>query len=94
VATLWIVPLLYFGIRHIQRAEARHFVGVWWAMVFPLGMYAAATYAMAVDTGWSALPTVSLVFFWIACVAWVVVAVGLLLRCLRSRPDARSDPAP
>jgi tellurite resistance protein TehA-like permease len=94
VATLWILPLLYFGIRHLQRAESRHFVGVWWAMVFPLGMYSAATYAMAVETGWPVLPAVSLAFFWIAFTTWVIVAIGLLLRFLRSRAaDTPSSPA-
>jgi tellurite resistance protein TehA-like permease len=85
VATLWIAPLFYFGARHIQRAEARHFAGVWWAMVFPLGMYSAATYAMAVEIGWPVLPTVSMVFFWIAFAAWVVVAVAGLWRLLSRR---------
>jgi tellurite resistance protein TehA-like permease len=85
VATLWIVPLLYFGVRHLQRPESRRFVGMWWAMVFPLGMYSAATYAMSVETKWPALQGVSLVFFWIAFATWLIVAVGLLLRFLRSR---------
>jgi tellurite resistance protein TehA-like permease len=85
VATLWIPPLLYFGLRHIQRPEAHHFAGVWWAMVFPLGMYSAATYAMAVETGWRALPTISLVFFWIAFAAWVIVALAGVARLSASR---------
>lgn len=86
LASLWILPLLYFGVRHIQRAEARHFAGVWWAMVFPLGMYSAASNAMAVQTRWSVLAAVSLVFFWIAFAAWAVVAVAgiLRLRALRA----------
>ena len=75
-ATLWIPPLLYFGLRHIQRAEARHFAGVWWAMVFPLGMYSAATHAMAAETGWPVLSTISLVFFWIGLGTWLIVAVA------------------
>jgi tellurite resistance protein TehA-like permease len=83
VATLWIVPLFYFGVRHLQRAESRQFVGVWWAMVFPLGMYSVATYAMWVETRWSVLHTVSLVFCWIAAVVWLIVAVGLSLRFRR-----------
>ncbi|SEH62883.1 Tellurite resistance protein TehA [Mycolicibacterium rutilum] len=76
IASLWIVPLTYFAVRHLQRIEARHFAGVWWAMVFPLGMYSAATRAMAVETGWPALPTISLAFFWIAFAAWVIVVIA------------------
>jgi tellurite resistance protein TehA-like permease len=78
VATLWIPPLIY--------ATVRRFVGVAWATVFPLGMYASATYAMAVETGWQWLTIVSLVFFWIAFPAWVIVAI-------RSRTEFRLSPA-
>jgi tellurite resistance protein TehA-like permease len=84
-ATLWIPPLIYFMIRHIQRPEALRFAGVWWAMVFPLGMYSASTYAMAIERGWPALRTVSLVFFWIGFAGWTIVATGGLLRLTANR---------
>ena len=83
LATLWIPVLVYFGIQRInQRSGALRFTGVWWAMVFPLGMYSAATQAMAVETGWRGLQTVSLVFFWVAFAVWVTVAVGAVLNCV------------
>lgn len=87
LASAWIVPLVYFGVRHARRPEARRFAPVWWAMVFPLGMYSAAGHAMAAETGWPALPTVSQVFFWIAFAAWIVVAIAGVsrFRFLRSR---------
>ena len=82
-ATLWIPPLIYFGLHRIsRRPEMLHFVGVWWAFVFPLGMYSAASYAMAAEIGQRSLNTVSLVFFWDALAAWLIVVVaGLLLLC-------------
>jgi tellurite resistance protein TehA-like permease len=80
MATLWILPLIYFGLRHVQRPETRHFAGVWWAMVFPLGMYSSATFAMAVETGWPALTTISVAFFWIALSTWLTVAIAGLWR--------------
>ncbi len=77
LATLWIPPLIYAGIRRINRRSGTlRFAGVWWAMVFPLGMYSAATHAMALETGWPSLTTISLVFFWIAFAAWLIVTVG------------------
>jgi tellurite resistance protein TehA-like permease len=83
VATAWIPPLVYVALR--RR------VGIAWPAVFPLGMYSSATYATAVETGWHWLTTVSLAFFWIAFVAWIIVAIGSLLRFRRSRAaDARS----
>ena len=84
-ATLWIPPLIYFGLHRIgQRPEMLHFSGVWWAFVFPLGMYSAATYAMAAEIGQRPLITVSLVFFWDALAAWLIVVVAGLLRSRRA----------
>ena len=62
LASLWIVPLAVIGWRRIRD----------WPAVFPLGMYSSATFAMALETGWSALRVVSLVFFWIALADWLL----------------------
>jgi hypothetical protein len=70
VATLWIAPLAY--------AMIRRFAGIGWPMVFPLGMYASATYAMYVELDWPWLTWVSLVFLWIALSTWLFVAVAEL----------------
>jgi hypothetical protein len=66
LATLWIVPLVCVGWRRIRG----------WPAVFPLGMYSAATFAMAGETGWPGLSTVSLVFFWIAFALWLLTALA------------------
>ncbi|OBK14898.1 tellurite resistance/C4-dicarboxylate transporter family protein [Mycobacterium asiaticum] len=90
LATCWIPLLIFFGLRRIQRRPALlRFAGVWWAMVFPLGMYAVATAATAAELGRPVLGTVSLVFFWIASTAWVMVAAAGLL-WLRREFVARS----
>jgi tellurite resistance protein TehA-like permease len=79
-ATLWIPPLIYVGLHRIsQRPDLLRFGGVWWAMVFPLGMYSAATYAVGTEIGQRSLRTVSLVFFWDALAAWLIVFVAGLL---------------
>jgi tellurite resistance protein TehA-like permease len=92
VATLWIPPLIYFGLHRISnRPEMLHFGGVWWAFVFPLGMYSAATYTMVTEIGQRSLLTVSLVFFWDALAAWLIVTLaGLLLAC-RALVSARGS---
>jgi tellurite resistance protein TehA-like permease len=85
VATLWIPPLIYFGLHRISRGPGGlHFAGVWWAFVFPLGMYSAASYAMASEIGQRSLITVSLVFFWDALAAWLIVVAAGLLRSWRA----------
>jgi len=72
VATAWIPVLIYVVLR--RR------IGLAWPAVFPLGMYASATYATAVETGWRWLTTVSLVFFWISFAAWTFTALQALSR--------------
>ena len=72
VATAWIPVLISVVLRHR--------VGLGWAAVFPLGMYPSATFATAVETGWRWLTTVSLAFFWIALVAWMLTALQALSR--------------
>jgi tellurite resistance protein TehA-like permease len=74
----WIVATALIPV--LVYVVARHRIGLGWPAVFPLGMYASATYATAVETGWRWLTTVSLAFFWIALVAWVIVALHALSR--------------
>ncbi len=88
-ATLWIPPLIYFGLHRItQRPEVLQFTGAWWSLVFPLGMYSAATSAMAIELRADAMRTVSLVFFWNAFAVWLIVVVAGLLRLRPARPSA------
>jgi tellurite resistance protein TehA-like permease len=91
-ATLWIPPLVYFGLHRIgQRPDLLRFAGVWWALVFPLGMYSAATYAMASEIHRPSLTTVSLVFFWDALAAWLIVVFAGLRRLWRVLASARAN---
>jgi Voltage-dependent anion channel len=91
-ATLWIPPSIYFGLHRIRQGpDLLRFAGVWWALVFPLGMYAAASYAMAAEIGRGSLITVSLVFFWDALAAWLIVVVAGLLRLSRGVVSGRPN---
>jgi tellurite resistance protein TehA-like permease len=84
-ATLWIAPLVYATVRHLHL----RFAGAWWAMVFPLGMYSAATFAMKVETGWRPFKMASVVFFWVAFAAWLAVALAAVVATVaawRARP--------
>lgn len=86
-ATLWLPPLLYFAVRQLRWPPTLRFSGVWWAMVFPLGMYAVTTHAMATDTNWAGLTALSAVSFWVAVCAWVTVAMaGLCVLVRRAEP--------
>ena len=77
-ATFWFPLMIAIGVwRHVVRRVPLRYHPSYWAMVFPLGMYGAATFRMrqAIDLdglGW--LPKVEL---GVALVAWAVVFVGL-----------------
>jgi tellurite resistance protein TehA-like permease len=91
-ATFWFPLMVAIGVwRHVVRRVPLRYHPALWAMVFPLGMYGAATFKMRAaiglrDLGW--LPKLVLV---VAVTAWVAVFAGLvyelwgLLRSLRSR---------
>jgi hypothetical protein len=46
-------------------------------------MYSAASYAMATELSRRSLITVSLIFFWDALAAWLIVVVAGVLRAWR-----------
>ena len=77
-ATWWIPLLIAIGIwKHgVQRVPIRY-DPQYWSLVFPLGMYAAATFRLgaAIDLG---IPSwIATTAFWVALAAWIVTAVGL-----------------
>ncbi|CAJ1496217.1 tellurite resistance/C4-dicarboxylate transporter family protein [[Mycobacterium] burgundiense] len=72
VATLWIPALMLFAVRGVRTQVP--VPSAWWAMVFPLGMYSSATFALWKEVGWGWLHPVSQAFFWTALAAWLTVA--------------------
>ncbi|MBS9532480.1 tellurite resistance/C4-dicarboxylate transporter family protein [Mycobacterium sp. M1] len=95
VASLWIAPLIYFVLHRVnQRPAVLQYTGVWWALVFPLGMYSVATDAMAAEVGRPSMGTVSLVFFWDALAAWGIVVVAAALRFRRAASRSAGPNAP
>jgi hypothetical protein len=62
-----------------------------WAAVFPLGMYAAASHALAVVLALPALETVAWAFLWIALGAWLTTGVGVTGAWLARRSWPTSD---
>ena len=78
-ATFWFPLMIAIGVwRHLVRRVPLRYHPSYWAMVFPLGMYGAATYRMraAIDLDALAwLPKIELV---VAFIAWAVTFVGLI----------------
>jgi tellurite resistance protein TehA-like permease len=92
LASLWIPVLLYAEMWRVdQVVGSLRYQGGWWAAVFPLGMYSAASAATAVELHLRSLSTISLVFFWIAVTVWTLVAAGLLRSALAPRGKGPTD---
>jgi len=75
----WIPLLLVLGVwRHGLQRHPLRYEGLYWAMVFPLGMYAMATHhlALALEQAW--LEPLARAFMWVALGAWTLAALGLL----------------
>ncbi|HKS50693.1 MAG TPA: tellurite resistance/C4-dicarboxylate transporter family protein [Pseudonocardiaceae bacterium] len=98
LASLWIPVLLYAELWRADHVPGSlRYQGVWWAAVFPLGMYSSASAATATELHMRSLQTISLVFFWIAFTVWTLVATGLLHSTVGRRAALRagcSGPGP
>lgn len=89
-ATFWFPVMVAVGLwRHLYRRVPLTYDPAFWAMVFPLGMYSAATFVMlgAIDLEHlDFLPKVALA---IAGITWLATTTGLLRHLLR-RPARRA----
>ncbi len=87
VATGWIPFLLLLGLwRHLYRGVALHYDTQYWGIVFPLGMYSAATHRLASVLELPTLIPIARLFLYAAALAWLVTMLGLvhwLYRLLR-----------
>jgi tellurite resistance protein TehA-like permease len=64
--------------RAVALPATRRYGLAWWAMAFPLGMYAVATDDLGAVTGSGALVALASVAFWVALAAWLAVSAALL----------------
>ena len=81
LAGLWIPAVLAGHLwRSVHDRGLPRLTAGWFAAVFPLGMYAAATDATARQLDSSALVVVSTVFTWVAFGLWVLIAGNWIRR--------------
>ncbi|AIY00297.1 hypothetical protein ART_0698 [Arthrobacter sp. PAMC 25486] len=82
---LWWVPLLVaFGFwRHVVRREPVRYTTALWSIVFPLGMFAVATYRFGTENHMPLVAWVGNVATWVAVAAWLAVVLGMTATFLR-----------
>ena len=78
-ATFWFPLMVAIGIwRHLVRRVPLRYHPSYWAMVFPLGMYGAATYRMRAAIDLAALAWLPKLELAVAFTAWAITFGGLL----------------
>ena len=78
-ATFWFPLMIAIGIwRHILNHIPLRYHPSYWALVFPLGMYGAATFRMRAAIGLEALEWLPKVTLAVALAAWTAAFVDLL----------------
>ena len=78
-ATFWIPLLvLLFAWKYLLRGQVLRYSVLLWSVVFPLGMYSAATLALADAYQIRFLHVLARLFFWIAFLAWCATFTGAL----------------
>ncbi len=81
VSTWWIPLLVILEIwRYVDRRFPVRYDPRDWDIVFPLGMYAFATFELSKMNGLEFLAPLSSLFFVIAVLTWVVMCAGLFYR--------------
>ena len=91
--TWWIPLLLMFGIwKHGVRRIPLSYTPMLWSIVFPLGMYAVATYHLSVADDYPPFQAISHLMAWVALGAWIATTAALIVASARSlRKFARSN---
>nr|WP_280640702.1 hypothetical protein [Hymenobacter volaticus] len=79
------------GWHHLRARPNFSYQPSSWSMVFPVGMYAAATGRLAIALPLPALRAISSSFIWLALLAWGLTLTGMLVHYLT--PNQSSSPA-
>jgi tellurite resistance protein TehA-like permease len=79
----WIPLLVLLGIwRHLLRRYPITYDPQYWGMVFPLGMYTAATFRLSEALPFPPLAGLAAIVYPLAVLAWALAILGLLRRLL------------
>jgi tellurite resistance protein TehA-like permease len=80
-ATFWFPLMVAIGVwRHIARHVPLRYHPSYWALVFPLGMYGAATFKMRAVVDLDQLEWVPKITFAVALLTWAAAFTGLAVQ--------------
>ncbi len=93
-ATFWFPVMVAIGVwRHIVRHVPLRYHPSYWALVFPLGMYGAATFKMRGVIGLDHLEWAPKVTIAVALAAWTAAFTGLVVQGARAVARRRQGSA-
>lgn len=96
--TWWIPLLVLFGLwRYLLRHYPMTYEPRLWSVVFPLGMYTVASYALGDTNGLGFMNSIAHVWLWVGVAAWAATAALLIVALLplrHRRTAAESDGRP
>ena len=79
--TWWMPLLVVLGLwRHVWRRWPLRYDPALWSVVFPLGMYSAATLSFGRVARLGFMVPLSRAMFWVAVASWTAVAAAFLVR--------------
>jgi len=82
-ATWWIPMLIVLGFwRHVYKKVKLTYDPLYWGAVFPLGMYTACTFKLALSLNQEYLLIIPRIFIYVAFAAWIATFTGLILKTL------------
>lgn len=94
-ATWWIPLLVLLGIwRHVVRRFPLRYSPLYWAAVFPLGMYTACSVQLSRALDLPFLMDLPRAFVFVALVAWALAFAGLCRAVLRALTKPEEPPRP
>jgi tellurite resistance protein TehA-like permease len=89
-ATFWLPVMVAIGVwRHLVRHVHLRYEPAYWALVFPIGMYGAATFRMRPALSIDALDILPEAVFVVALIAWALTFGGLLHHLVRAAQGSR-----
>jgi tellurite resistance protein TehA-like permease len=89
-ATFWFPVMAAIGIwRHVVRRVPLRYHPAYWALVFPIGMYSAATFRMIAVTDLTALALLPKLALAVALTAWTAAFVGMVVALVPRRGRLR-----
>jgi tellurite resistance protein TehA-like permease len=91
--TWWIPLLLIIGSwRYIRRHWPLTYEPTLWSIVFPLGMYSAATLSFGQVAHLAFMEPLARFMLWVAVAAWALVAAAFLARVARHPQESAAGP--